>query len=114
MSTVRCEKPDRHLSRCIEELPINIESARRPNTIWWLAATTPLAILLAHYLAVLPHEFMHSFVAWAAGIKSDPLDIHWGGGSPGNVPSLYNIDEKIDYKAAYAAGEGAARWRRRC
>ena len=67
-----------------------------------------LAILLAHYLAVLPHEFMHSFVAWATGIKADPFDIHWGGGSFGNVLLLYNIDEKIDYKAAYAAGKGAS------
>lgn len=64
--------------------------------------------MLAHYLAVLPHEFMHSFVAWATGIKPDPFDIHWGGGSPGNVLLLYNIDEKIDYKAAYAAGKSAS------
>jgi hypothetical protein len=55
---------------------MNIESARRSNYIWWLAGTTPLAIVLAHYLAVLPHEFMHSFVAWATGIKSNPFDIH--------------------------------------
>ena len=51
---------------------------------------------------------MHSFVAWASGIKSDPFDIHWGGGSPGNVLLLYNIDEKIDYKAAHAAGKGTS------
>jgi hypothetical protein len=51
---------------------------------------------------------MHSVVAWATGMKSDPFDIHWGGGSPGNVLLLYNIDEKIDYKAAYAAGKGAS------
>ncbi len=82
--------------------------ARRPDTIWRLAATTPLAILPAHYLAVLPHECMHSFVAWASGFKSDPFDIHWGGGSPGNILLLYNIDEKVDYKAAYAAGKGAS------
>ncbi len=65
-------------------------------------------MLLAHYLAVLPHEFMHSFVAWATGIKADPIDIHWGGGSFGNILLLYNIDEKVDYKAAYAVGKSAA------
>ena len=64
--------------------------------------------MLAHYLAVLPHEFMHSFVAWATGIKADPFDIHWGGGSFGNVLLLHNIDQKIDYKAAYAASKGAS------
>ena len=67
-----------------------------------------MAIVLAHYLAVLPHEFMHSFVAWATGIKSNPFDIHWGEASPGNVLLLYYIDEKVDYKAAYAAGKGAS------
>lgn len=64
--------------------------------------------MLAHYLTVLPHEFMNSFVAWAIGINSDPLDIHWGGRSPGNVLLLYNVDEKVDYKAAYAAGKAAS------
>jgi hypothetical protein len=87
---------------------IKVEPARRSNGIGWLAATTPLAILLAHYLAVLPHEFLHSFVAWATGIKSNPFDLHWGGGSVGNILLLYNIDEKVDYKAAYAAGEAAS------
>jgi hypothetical protein len=87
---------------------MNIESARRSNYIWWLAGTTPLAIVLAHYLAVLPHEFMRSFVAWATGIKSNPFDIHWGEASPGNVLLLYYIDEKVDYKAAYAAGKSVS------
>jgi hypothetical protein len=31
------------------------------------------------------------------------LDIHWGGGSFGNALPLYDIDEKVDYQAAYAA-----------
>gem|GEM_PF-4908651 len=35
-------------------------------------------MLLAHYAAVLPHEFVHSFAAWVTGIKADPWDIHWG------------------------------------
>jgi hypothetical protein len=94
---------------CIEEFPITIESvARLPKTLWWLAAATPPTILAAHYLAVLPHEFMHSFVAWATGIKSNPFVIHWGDTSPGNVLLLYYIDEKVDYKAAYAAGKTAS------
>ena len=42
---------------------MNVEAARRPNTIWWLAGTTPVAIVLAHYPAVLPHEFMLPFAA---------------------------------------------------
>ena len=92
----------------LQSCVIKVESTRRSNGIGWLAAVTPLAILLAHYLAVLPHEFLHSFVAWATGIKSNPFDLHWGGASVGNILLLYNIDEKVDYKAAYAAGEGAS------
>lgn len=71
-------------------------------------AGTPLLMLVAHYLAVLPHELMHSIAAWATGIKSDPWQIHWGGGSVGNILLLYNIDEHIDYKSAYAAGKNVA------
>lgn len=74
--------------------------------MWWLLAGTPVFVLLAHYAAVLPHEFMHSFAAWATGIKADPWDIHWGGGSIGNALLLWDIDEKIDYQAAYAGGHG--------
>jgi hypothetical protein len=65
-------------------------------------------VLLAHYAAELPHEFVPSFAARVTGIKADPWDIHWGGGGIGNALLLYNIDEKIDYEFAYAGGHGLA------
>jgi hypothetical protein len=71
----------------------------------WLLASTPIVLLLTHYAAVLPHEFMHSFVAWILGIKPNPLLIHWGGTSLLNVLLLVNIDEHVDYSAALAAGK---------
>jgi hypothetical protein len=37
-----------------------------------------LSVVLAHHAALLPHEYAHSFMAWALGYKSDPLVIHWG------------------------------------
>lgn len=55
-------------------------SATRTRTAWLLAAT-PILLLLAHYAAVLPHEFAHSFVAWFLDIKPNPLIIDWGGSS---------------------------------
>ncbi|MET0745836.1 MAG: hypothetical protein ABWY78_20865 [Microvirga sp.] len=70
-----------------------------------LLAVTPLLILLAHAAAVLPHEFGHSFMAWALGIKPDPLAIHWGGTSLVNVLLLVHIDENVDYAAALHAGD---------
>ena len=70
----------------------------------WILALTPVVIVLTHYAAVLPHEFAHSFTAWATGIKADPLDIDWGGTSLSNILLLMNIDENVDYDAAFAAG----------
>ena len=67
-----------------------------------------ICILLAHYAAVLPHEYAHSFMAFALGYKSDPLVIHFGGTSIGNLVSLININEQVDYAAMFARGDGAA------
>jgi hypothetical protein len=67
-----------------------------------------VCILLAHYAAVLPHEYAHSFMAFALGYKSDPLVIHFGGTSVGNLISLINIDEQVDYAPMFARGDGPA------
>ena len=67
-----------------------------------------ICILLAHYAAVLPHEYAHSFMAFALGYKSDPLIIHFGGTSVGNLVSLINIDEQVDYAPMFARGDGPA------
>jgi len=78
---------------------------RRHPREWLLVAATPVIVLVTHYLAVLPHEFSHSFMAWALGVKSDPLDITWGGSSPLNVLLLINIDENVDYSTAFSEGK---------
>jgi hypothetical protein len=67
-----------------------------------------ICVLLAHYAAVLPHEYAHSFMAFALGYKSDPLVIHFGGTSLGNLISLIDIDEQVDYAPMFARGDGAA------
>jgi len=67
-----------------------------------------ICILLAHYAAVLPHEYAHSFMAFALGYKSDPLVIHFGGTSVTNLILLINIDEQVDYAAMFARGDGPA------
>ncbi|MFB2598980.1 hypothetical protein ACEXQE_14410 [Herbiconiux sp. P17] len=78
------------------------------GALWGLLASTPLLLLLTHYLAAIPHEFTHSFVAWMLGIKSDPLVITWGGDSIANILLLIDIDEHVDYKTALADGRFAA------
>jgi hypothetical protein len=65
-------------------------------------------MLLAHYAAVLPHEYAHSFMAFALGYKSDPLVIHFGGTGVGNLISLINIDEQVNYAPMFARGDGRA------
>ena len=69
-----------------------------------LAYLTPVFILLAHYLAVFPHELAHSFTAWALGRKVDPLAITWGGDSLRNIILLSHIDENVDYPSIFARG----------
>jgi hypothetical protein len=67
-----------------------------------------ICILLAHYAAVLPHEYAHSFLAFALGYKSDPLVIRFGGISAVNLILLININEQVDYAAMFAQGDGLA------
>ena len=55
-------------------------------------------VLLAHYIAVFPHELTHSFVAWALGYKPNPFNIQYGGTSLSNLLFLSGVDEKVDYQ----------------
>jgi hypothetical protein len=83
-------------------------AARRPLSAAappWLLAATPVMVLLAHYAAVLPHEFSHSIMAWLLGIKDQPGNIDWGGTSLLNILLLIHIDENVDYTAALEAGK---------
>lgn len=73
--------------------------------VGWLLAATPVMVLLAHYAAVLPHEFSHSIMAWLLGIKDQPGNIDWGGTSLLNILLLIHIDENVDYTAALESGK---------
>jgi hypothetical protein len=73
-----------------------------------LAVAGPVSVLLAHYAAVISHEYAHSFMAFALGYKSNPLIIHWGGRSLANLLLLININEQVDYAAMFARGDGLA------
>jgi hypothetical protein len=72
------------------------------------AITTACSILLAHCAAVLPHEFAHSFIAFALGFKSQPFAIRFGNSSLVNILLLSNIDEHVDYRNIFAQGAGPA------
>src|SRR5919112_441433 len=86
------------------EAPADTSDPLHPRVSWLLAAT-PVMVLLAHYAAVIPHEFAHSIMAWILGIKDQPGNIDWGGTSLLNVLLLANIDENVDYTPALEAGK---------
>jgi hypothetical protein len=82
-----------------------VSSGSSQPRVGWLLAATPIMVILAHYAAVLPHEFAHSIMAWLLGIKDQPGNIDWGGTSVPNLLFLIHIDENVDYTAALAAGK---------
>jgi hypothetical protein len=62
--------------------------------------TVPI-VLLAHYIAVFPHELTHSFVAWALGYKPNPFNIQYGGTGLSNLLLLSGVDENVDYQTIF-------------
>lgn len=69
-----------------------------------LILLTPLFILLAHHLAVFPHEYAHSFMAWLLGYKDNPIAIDYGRMSWLNLLLLFHIDEHVNYGLIVAQG----------
>jgi hypothetical protein len=47
-------------------------------------------------VAVIPHEFAYSTVAWLLGPKPEPGNIPWGGSSLTNVLLRWDINENVD------------------
>ncbi len=76
--------------------------------VYLLVAATPVIWWLTHYIAVIPHEYAHSFMAWLTGIKANPIVIDWGGTSLHNILTLGNIDEEVDYEQALSGGHTTA------
>jgi hypothetical protein len=62
--------------------------------------TVPI-VLLAHYIAVFPHELTHSFFAWALGHKPNPFNIQYGGTSLLNLLLLSGVDENVNYEEIF-------------
>jgi len=67
--------------------------------------STILFFILSHYLAVFPHEFSHSIMAWLLGVKVHPFNIDYGGSSFYNLFWLGNIDENNNYYLLYVLGK---------
>jgi hypothetical protein len=57
-----------------------------------------LALLTAHHLMVLLHEWAHGAAAWRLGLKPSPFHIHYGDWT------LLQADEDVDYDPLPASG----------
>lgn len=71
------------------------------------ALITPIFLIFSHYLAVFPHEYAHSFMAWILGVKANPLNLEYGGTGLYNLLLLGHIDENVDYSMIFASGHPA-------
>lgn len=69
-----------------------------------LILVTPIFILLSHYLAVFPHEYAHSFMAWILGYKNNPFALNYGGTSWQNILLLSHIDQNVNNEMIYSLG----------
>lgn len=81
------------------------------NSNWLPGKNWILFILLilftlwaAHAIAFFPHEYAHSFTAWALGWKNNPLDLNYGHLSLSNFLVQFDIDENVNYDPIFAAG----------
>ena len=64
---------------------------------------TVVMILLSHHIMTFFHEWTHSFIAYLAGYKNGPFDIHYSA----NWITLYGIDEDVPYHMILAEGKNA-------
>lgn len=60
-----------------------------------------VVFVIAHHAMIYLHEWVHGLVAWLAGYKSSPFDIHYGA----RWFTLWDINESIDYKKIYSDGK---------
>jgi hypothetical protein len=72
----------------------------------WVTFTLLTLLLLwtIHAVVFFAHEYAHSFTAWLLGWKANPLDLHYGHLTTGNLLVQVQIDENVEYDPIFAAG----------
>lgn len=64
------------------------------------------AVLVAHALVYLAHEYSHSITAWVLGWKSGAFAIDFGKPTVDNFIMLGDVGDGVDYDPIFAAGCG--------
>ncbi len=78
-----------------------IHHSNTRKLVFWLV--TIVMILVSHDVMTLLHEWTHGLVAWLAGYKSSPFDIHY----VANWITLWGIDEAVPYRSILAEGKNS-------
>lgn len=71
----------------------------KTNRAWLLVLLTPFFFYITHALAFFIHEYSHSFSAWIFGFKDNPLILHFGDTSWGNILFFIKMDENVDFNS---------------
>jgi hypothetical protein len=77
----------------------------RPENLAF-AVTTFVAVLLAHAIAYLSHEYAHTLTAWCLGWMSRPFDVDYGPVTVSNVIFLGDVSDNVNYAPIFAANHG--------
>jgi hypothetical protein len=70
--------------------------------------TTAVAIVLAHAVTYLAHEYAHSFCAWALGFMANPFALDYGVASLANLVMLISVGDNVQYEPILQNGHGLA------
>lgn len=89
------------------ELSNHYRSGWLPGRNWMLFILCNIIIIwAAHAIAFFPHEYSHSFTAWALGWKNNPLALNYGHLTLSNLLAQFDIDENVNYAPIFATGHG--------
>jgi hypothetical protein len=69
----------------------------KKKSLFILILLTPFLFWLTHVFAYFIHEYSHSFSAWIFGFKHNPFDLTYGDSSWGNILSLYQVSENVEF-----------------
>jgi hypothetical protein len=64
------------------------------------------AVVVAHAIAYMTHEYAHSCVAWALGWMRNPLALDYGSPTLYNILFLGDVADNVQYAPIFAAGRG--------
>ena len=74
----------------------------------WIAFALMLVwqLWVTHAIGFFVHEYAHATTAWLLGWKANPFALQYGHLSLGNLMTMSDIDENVNYTPIFAGGHG--------